>query len=1287
MYVQAPLNEAKIKYNNKYFNKKFKLLTICSKNEIKSKLNFTTDKEKILDFLEHDNNKVILITYQSLGMLIDVVRENDFKIDLMCFDEAHHILGDGIKNNLFGTNEDIEKDEGYCENFIDEYVEKTLFFTATPKNSNNIKMFETHTEITIENDNFEIVDDENICYEEEPHCGDMIYEYMHIDGVNDNILNDFNIRVDLFTENTEECIFEAICRTIFETGNNRILTFHSRSESESNKFSTVNKFVTDENYNKLMKAYRKVLKDEFPHLREKYKNITFNGITSSTKDKNNILSTFDETRDDEIYILASCKTIGEGIDTKNANMVVFVDPKQSYIEIIQNIGRVCRKNANTKGLATVLIPAYVDVNKYKECKNMEEKDNIIRQEMSKTGNFNGILNVLSALRQEDPYMFELCLKYSESFTNKELSNNYKKNGLELNEKEITIDKLFEEEKIKYDKKKTENENLQNLAKKINCNIEILNKKIADENIFINNNSNETIHLVKSENGNYMKVTGKTNKNIEVNKPHRNIKPFCHTNEEIKILWQIDKNVNLDKKIFGGYIKSTLIYSGKEKWFEIFNKVKTYIDVHSKKPSLTDKKLEIRALGKWLSRQQSYYINNVYIMKEYKVRNSWTKFINDEKYKAYFLDNKTIWYNTLVNVCNYIDTNNKKPSETDKDEIKKMYFWLKHQTEKYKKCNEIMKEVDIRDLWSEFINNDKYKKYFLSSEDNWCNILDNVKKYMDDNNKKPSSCDANINIRKIGKWLSHQQEDYKKNKNIISEPNIKKLWENFVNDDKYKVYLLDNETIWYNILEQVKKYINDNNKRPSCSDKNSDVKKLGKWVTRQQEHYNKKGQNMKDKERLEWEKFITDDKYKKYFLENSDVWNAMLTSIKNYINQHNKKPLKSDDNAKVIKMSNWLSAQQANYKKNEDCMKDEKIKKSWEEFVNDDKYKIILLDTKETWYTFFENLKKYIDENNKLPSNTNDIEIKKLLNWTNCQRSNYKHNKNSMKDIKIKNSWKEFIGNPKYSKYFATNIDSTEITDNKKIKIVEDDLTSSPISTKSSSSKKSNIKIIEDVKSGPKSTTVKAKNPIHKQESEEQKRKRINSEYQELTKKMSTQKSTTTNTMFKEEPNLWHQYHDSRDFSFKGYDKQEEIPVNKIINYLSDKSNIKLKIADLGCGRNLIKQHFKANNKFKITGYDYVSFNESVACDITNLPDEDESLDVCIFSQSLMGSNWKEYINEAVRVLRYNGEMIISESIERYDTIIKYIEELGLHVKFTDNDKTNRWFYLFVINDKVFNKKK
>ena len=178
--------------------------------------------------------------------------------------------------------------------------------------------------------------------------------------------------------------------------------------------------------------------------------------------------------------------------------------------------------------------------------------------------------------------------------------------------------------------------------------------------------------------------------------------------------------------------------------------------------------------------------------------------------------------------------------------------------------------------------------------------------------------------------------------------------------------------------------------------------------------------------------------------------------------------------------------------------------------------------------------------------------------------------------------------------------------------------------------------------------------------------------------MSQQTSVNTNTMFKNNNQLWHDYHDARDFSFKGYKEQDELPVNIIISYLEGKSKYKLNILDLGCGRNVIKEHFKDNKKFKIKGYDHVSFNDSIACDISKIPDEDDSVNICIYSQSLMGSNWKSYLDEGKRVLDYHGEMIICESSERYDKIKEYVNELELHIKKDVYDAGKRWFYIHAI---------
>ena len=62
----------------------------------------------------------------------------------------------------------------------------------------------------------------------------------------------------------------------------------------------------------------------------------------------------------------------------------------------------------------------------------------------------------------------------------------------------------------------------------------------------------------------------------------------------------------------------------------------------------------------------------------------------------------------------------------------------------------------------------------------------------------------------------------------------------------------------------------------------------------------------------------------------------------------------------------------------------------------------------------------------------------------------------------------------------------------------------------------------------------------------------------------------------------------------------------------------------------------------------------------------------------MGFNRKEYLNEGNRVLKYNGEMIISESIDIYDIIKNYLEELNMKIIIDNNKNTNRWFIIHAI---------
>ena len=164
------------------------------------------------------------------------------------------------------------------------------------------------------------------------------------------------------------------------------------------------------------------------------------------------------------------------------------------------------------------------------------------------------------------------------------------------------------------------------------------------------------------------------------------------------------------------------------------------------------------------------------MKNEKIYNKWTEIINDQKYKQYFISREDIWLQSLNQVIKYIDTNNKRPSQHDKDiGIKQLGTWIGTQ----------QKKELLNNKWIEFINNPKYKKFFKSNEDEWYKKLQKVSEYIDINNKRPSTIDVDKQIIQLGSWIGTQQKSYTKKEQIMSNEKIYNKWTDFINNPKYK----------------------------------------------------------------------------------------------------------------------------------------------------------------------------------------------------------------------------------------------------------------------------------------------------------------------------------------------------------------------------------------------------------------------------------------------------------------------------------------------------------------------
>ncbi|USP73466.1 hypothetical protein yc1106_00740 [Curvularia clavata] len=123
------------------------------------------------------------------------------------------------------------------------------------------------------------------------------------------------------------------------------------------------------------------------------------------------------------------------------------------------------------------------------------------------------------------------------------------------------------------------------------------------------------------------------------------------------------------------------------------------------------------------------------------------------------------------------------------------------------------------------------------------------------------------------------------------------------------------------------------------------------------------------------------------------------------------------------------------------------------------------------------------------------------------------------------------------------------------------------------------------------------------------------------------------------------------------------------------------IADLGCGTASLsyrlQPHLKSLNltfhSFDLSKPSGPSADLVTVADIAALPLADNSVDVAIFCLALMGTNWLDFIDEAYRILRWRGELWVSEIKSRFGRVDKKkggvpINSIGSLRKPMDNKK-------------------
>ncbi|XP_026577389.1 ribosomal RNA-processing protein 8 isoform X2 [Pseudonaja textilis] len=149
----------------------------------------------------------------------------------------------------------------------------------------------------------------------------------------------------------------------------------------------------------------------------------------------------------------------------------------------------------------------------------------------------------------------------------------------------------------------------------------------------------------------------------------------------------------------------------------------------------------------------------------------------------------------------------------------------------------------------------------------------------------------------------------------------------------------------------------------------------------------------------------------------------------------------------------------------------------------------------------------------------------------------------------------------------------------------------------------------------------------------------------------TRSSQEAAQLFQEDPEALGVYH--RGFALQAAHWPER-PVERFVHYLHRRP-ASLVVADFGCGDCTLARSLPN----RVHCFDLAALDPRVTvCDMAQVPLEDASVDVAVFCLALMGTNLREILQEAHRVLRAGGTLLVAEVASRFADLRAFLGALA-----------------------------
>ena len=338
----------------------------------------TTDSSTVKYFLSQNAKgvKILFSTYQSAHIVAEGM-DNDFRFDLGIFDEAHKTAVREGKKFGFALKDDKLR------------IKKRLFLTATPRHYNPSKKDkEGDSALVYSMDSTEVY-------------GKVAHQLSFANAARQGIICNYKVIISVVTS-------EQISKELLKRGEVLINGDVVNSQLVANQIAfkeAINKY----NIKRIFTFHRSVATAKSftgkgseginTHL-PGFNTFHVNG-TMSTASRESIINEF---KNSDSSVISNARCLTEGVDLPSVDMVAFMSPKKSKIDIVQATGRAMRKDPNNpnKIYGYILVPLYLEI-------TIDER---IEDAVTKA-DFGEVWNVLQALQEQDEMLADIIRQIQE----------------------------------------------------------------------------------------------------------------------------------------------------------------------------------------------------------------------------------------------------------------------------------------------------------------------------------------------------------------------------------------------------------------------------------------------------------------------------------------------------------------------------------------------------------------------------------------------------------------------------------------------------------------------------------------------------------------------------------------------------------------------------------------------------------------------------------------------------------------------------------------------------------